>query len=47
METHISDEDAEGEPDDEWMSGSVEEQGYGTPFEADMGSYAMQGEMGQ
>lgn len=48
VETHISDEDAEGEPDDEWLSGGGgEDQGFGTHFESGMGSYAMQDEMGQ
>ena len=47
VETRISDEDAEGEPDDEWLSGGGDDQAYGTQFEAGMGSYAMQSEMGQ
>jgi len=47
VETHISDEDAEGEPDEEWLSGGgCEVQAYGAEYEASDGSYAMQGGMG-
>jgi hypothetical protein len=52
VETHISDEDAEGEPDEEYLAGGGADQGYGTQYvetqyETGTGSYAMHGQMRQ